>query len=41
VGTYERTNSEKLVIAGHAEGKREAHNKKIKERVEEVLVAVC
>lgn len=38
VGTYERTNSETLASAGHAEGKREAQNWKIKKNATEVLV---
>jgi hypothetical protein len=31
VGTYEHTNREMLVFAGHAEGQRKIHSKKIKE----------
>jgi hypothetical protein len=37
-GPYEHINSETLVFSGHAEGKREAQNWKIKEKAIEVLV---
>lgn len=40
VGTYERTNSETLAFSGHAEGKREAQNWKIKKATEVLVVSV-